>query len=168
MQPSKLKLEQYFVEEASFRLKESALQKLKGGEPVLDPDDMEIEVRLGEHEGEPLRRFCQVEVKLTKETARVYPYSFKLVMVGFFQLGSECTSDDKNVLMANTAPSMLYTAAREYLLTITGRTRYLPIMLPTVLFIPKQKRAARGGKAAAKKVIASPATKSRTKRIAKN
>lgn len=167
MQASKLQLEQYFVDEASFRLKEGTLQKLKG-EPGLEPDDMDIEVRLGEHEDDPLRTFCQLEVKLTKETARMYPYSFKVVMVGFFQLSPECTSDDKDVLMANTAPSMLYTAAREYLLTITGRTRYLPIMLPTVLFIPKQKKVARGGKAGAKQVVDSPATKSRTKRIANN
>ena len=139
MQASKLQIERYFVEEAAFRLREPALQKLEGREAVLESGDIDIEVHLGENKNDSQKRFCQLDIKLKATTARKFPYAFKVVIVGFFQLSDECTSEETDVLMTNSAPSMLYTAAREYLLTITGRTRYLPLMLPTVLFVPKQK-----------------------------
>lgn len=145
MQASKLQLEHYFVDEVSFRLKDAVLKK-ENAEPNLTPQDLEIEVRLGESMHEERKRFCQIEIKPKEKRAKRYAYDFKIVLVGFFELSEECSDEDAAVLINNTAPSMLYTAAREYLLTMTGRTRYLPILLPTVLFVPEQKSArARSG-----------------------
>jgi preprotein translocase subunit SecB len=157
MQPSKMQLEQYFVDEASFRLRDSALQKLKG-DPVLESGDMDIEVHLGENKEDPFKRFCQLNIKLKEAAARRFPYAFKVVMVGFFNLDTECTTEDTDLLMTNAAPSMLYTAGREYLLTMTGRSRYLPIMLPTVLFVPKQKSASARARPGAKPAARKPRT----------
>lgn len=164
MQASKLQLEQYFVDEASFRLKEAAMSRLDGKLPVLESSDMEIEIHLGEHKDEPLKSFCQLDVKLKQDVSRRFPYTFKIVMVGFFELSGECTAQERDVLMTNSAPSMLYTAAREYLLTMTGRTRYFPIQLPTVLFIPKQQtNRARSNKPKGKSTGARGAAKKATR-----
>ena len=140
MQASKLQLENYFVDEVSFRLKDAVLKK-QNAESNLTPQDLEIEVRLGESKNEERKRFCQIEIKPKEKRAKRFAYDFRIVLVGFFELSAECSDEDAAVLINNTAPSMLYTAAREYLLTMTGRTRYLPILLPTVLFVPEQKSA---------------------------
>lgn len=146
MQPSRVQLEHYFVEEVSFRLRESTIAKLKGEGPKLASDDLEIEVRLGENRDDAKKRFCQVSIKLKPEAAKFFPYHFKAVLVGFFELAEQCSEEESDVLMTNTAPSILYSAAREYLLTITGRTRFLPIMLPTMWFTPKTRTTAKKGK----------------------
>ena len=67
------------------------------------------------------------------------PFDFKVVMIGFFKISEECSEEETEILMTNTAPSVLYSAAREYLLIITGRSRYLPVLLPTVTFFPKRR-----------------------------
>lgn len=147
MQPSKLHLENYFVEEVSFNLQSPQIQDLDEN-PKLNAADLDIEVRLGESKDNENGRFCQLSVKLKDGKAKTSPYKFKIVLAGFFEIDSACTNDDADLLMTNTAPSMLYTAAREYLLVITGRTRFFPVMLPTVLFTPKTKQSETGRKTA--------------------
>ena len=153
MQPSKLQLEHYFVDEVSFRLKDAILKK-EGADTNLAPQDLEIEVHIGESKHEKRKRFCQIEIKPKEKRAKRFAYDFRIVLVGFFELSEECSDEDAAVLINNTAPSMLYTAAREYLLTLTGRTRYLPILLPTVLFVPEQKSAR--PRSGAKRIAATP------------
>lgn len=139
MQPSKLQLDHYFIDEVSFRLKDTVIKKQSAAPPTLSSEDLDIEVRTGENKLEERKRFCQVEIKLKEKKKSKYVYDFKVVLIGFFELSSECTETESAILMTNTAPSMLFTAAREYLLLITGRTRFLPIKLPTVMFAPTQK-----------------------------
>lgn len=140
MQPSKLQLENYFVEEVFFNLQSSNIRDLDTI-PKLDASDLDIEVRLGENKDDENERYCQLTVNLKEKKTATFPYKFKIVMAGFYELDSSCSETDADLLMTNTAPSMLYTAAREYLLLITGRTRFFPVMLPTVLFVPKKKRS---------------------------
>ena len=141
MQPSKMQLERYFVEEVSFNLQSEQFQNLEGI-PKLDSTDLDIEVKLGESKDNENKRYCQLTINLNEAAAETFPYKFKVVLVGFFELDASCSEEDTSVIMTNTAPSMLYTAAREYLLLITGRTRFLPVMLPTVIFLPKKEKAA--------------------------
>lgn len=139
MQPSKLRLKNYFVEEVSFNLQNAQLKNAEEN-AELNATDLDIEVRLGESKDEKNKRFCQLSIKLKDVKAETYPYKFKAVMAGFFEIDSSCSEPEADLLITNTAPSMLYTAAREYLLLVTGRTRFYPVMLPTVLFVPKTKK----------------------------
>ena len=136
-----MQLDKYFVEEASFNLQNANIQNLEEI-PKLDSTDLNIEVKLGESKDDENKRFCQLTISLKEKPSETFPYKFKAVLVGFFELDASCSEEDISVMMTNTAPSMLYTAAREYLLLITGRTRFLPVMLPTVIFLPKKEKIA--------------------------
>lgn len=136
MQQSKMQLENYFVEEAFFSLQSEQIENIEDL-PNLKSEDLEIEVGLGEGKDDRFKRFCQLTVNLKEKAAETFPYKFKIQLVGFFNLDSTASEDELDMLMTNGAPSMLYTAAREYLLLMTGRTRFLPLMLPTVFFTPK-------------------------------
>lgn len=138
MQPSKMQLENYFAEELSFQVKQDYQPDLENP-PVLSPSDLEIEVHLGAIKEDAFRKMCHLTISLKKNLEKSFPYNFKLVMVGFFQMDSSCSDEMVEVLLKNNAPSMLFTAGRELLLLITGRTRFQPLMLPTMAFIPKMK-----------------------------
>jgi preprotein translocase subunit SecB len=60
-------------------------------------------------------------------------YAIKLISVGFFQVTPEW--QDKDKLLRVTGASMLYSAAREFLITITSRGPWGAIMLPTASFL---------------------------------
>lgn len=142
-----MQLERYFVEEVSFNLQSANIENIEEI-PKLDSTDLDIEVKLGENKDNENKKFCQLTINLKETAAKTFPYKFKAVLVGFFHLDESCSEEEIGLIMTNTAPSMLYTAAREYLLLITGRTRFLPVMLPTVLFVPKSKKASDKPKAA--------------------
>lgn len=163
MQPSKMQLENYFVEEVSFNLQNEQIQNLEDI-PKLLPTNLDIEVKLGESKDDENKKFCQLTINLKEKPAKTFPYKFKAVLVGFFELDSSCSEEDIGIIMTNSAPSMLYTAAREYLLLITGRTRFLPVMLPTVLFAPKQKKAESKPKTKSAESKKAPAKKTKTKK----
>lgn len=162
MQPSKMQLEGYFIEEVSFNLQNPNIPNLEAI-PKLDSTDLDIEVKLGESKDDENKKFCQLTVSLKEKTAETFPYNFKIVLAGFFGLDAACSKEDVGVIMTNTAPSMLYTAAREYLLLLTGRTRFLPVMLPTVLFLPKSKRNESKSKAISAKTEKASAKKPKSK-----
>lgn len=154
-----MQLENYFVEEAFFSLQSEQIEDVEDS-PSLESEDLEIEVGLGEGKDDQFKRFCQLTVNLKEKAAETFPYKFKIQLVGFFKLDSTASENELDTLMTNGAPSILYTAAREYLLLITGRTRFLPLMLPTVFFTPKVKiEEAKTG--TRKKAVTSKGSKAR-------
>lgn len=130
-----MQLEHYFVEEVSFNLQSENLESDERL-PILEGEDLEIEVALGEGKDDRSKRFCQLTVNLSERAAKTFPYNFRIQMLGFFNLDSTVSEPESEILMTNGAPSLLYTAAREYFLLITGRTRFHPLMLPTIFFAP--------------------------------
>jgi preprotein translocase subunit SecB len=62
------------------------------------------------------------------------PYSIHLVAVGLFSVSKEW-EDPEKLLKINGA-SILYSSAREFIITITSRGPWPPVLLPTVSFIP--------------------------------
>jgi preprotein translocase subunit SecB len=61
------------------------------------------------------------------------PYSVELVAVGFFKVSPKW--DDPDKLLQVTAASILYAAAREFLITVTSRGPWGAIMLPATSFL---------------------------------
>ena len=138
MQPSRMQLENYFVEELTFQVRQD-YQPDSENPLKLSPSDLKIEVRLGGIKEDAFRKMCHLTVTLKEKLKKAFPYDFKLVMVGFFQMDSACSEDEVEVLLKNSAPSMLFTAGRELLMIVTGRARIQPLMLPTMAFLPKLK-----------------------------
>ena len=60
------------------------------------------------------------------------PYSIHLIGVGLFAV-SENWDDPEKLLKINGA-SMIYSAAREFLITVTSRGPWPPVILPTISF----------------------------------
>jgi len=65
------------------------------------------------------------------------PYSIDLVTVGLFSVSKAIKDPEK--LLRITGASILYSAAREFLITLTARGPWQPpVFLPTVSFIPPE------------------------------
>lgn len=60
------------------------------------------------------------------------PYSIHLIGIGLFSV-SEKWDDPERLLNINGA-SMIYSAAREFLITVTARGPWNPVILPTISF----------------------------------
>jgi len=131
-----MQLENYFVEELSFQVRQD-YQPDSENPSKLSPSDLEIEVRLGKIKEDAFKQMCHLTITLKEKLEKGLPYDFKLVIVGFFQIHSSCSEDEVEMLLKNSAPSMLFTAGRELLMLVTGRARFAPLMLPTMTFLPK-------------------------------
>lgn len=105
-----------------------------------EPSDYEIEtdfeVRTSINHDEKSDIY-QVVLEITAEPedeASNLPYSIQLVTVGLFVVDEEFPDKDK--LLRVTGASMLYSAAREFIITITSRGPWAPVIIPTYSFLP--------------------------------
>ncbi|BFR49464.1 protein-export chaperone SecB [Nitratidesulfovibrio sp. HK-II] len=63
-------------------------------------------------------------------------YNVRVKVVGFIKVGNEVPEAERQGIAACIGASLLYSAAREYIYTLTQRGPYPPIYLPTVSFLP--------------------------------
>lgn len=77
----------------------------------------------------------QVTVEITdepeNENSRI-PYSVKLIGVGLFSVTPKWQEPEK--LLRINGASIIYSAAREFLITITSRGPWPPVILPAISF----------------------------------
>ncbi len=78
----------------------------------------------------------EISVEPENEERRI-PYKINLVAVGLFMV-DEKVEDPEKLLRIN-ASSILFSAAREYLITITSRGPWPPLFLPTISFLENKK-----------------------------
>jgi preprotein translocase subunit SecB len=69
----------------------------------------------------------------SKNNENEQPYSIFLVAIGIFRVHPEWPNPNK--LLAVNGASILYSSAREYLITITARGPYGQVMLPPTSFL---------------------------------
>jgi preprotein translocase subunit SecB len=77
------------------------------------------------------------------------PYYIEAELVGFFEADKTIPEDKIADLMTANAPAILYSAARELILLITGRGPFPPFSLPSATFIdetPSSKKAVAASK----------------------
>jgi preprotein translocase subunit SecB len=78
------------------------------------------------------------------------PYHIEAELVGFFEAEKTVPEDNIADLITANAPAILYSAARELILLITGRGPFPPFSLPSATFIdetPSSKKAVAAAKA---------------------
>jgi len=80
-------------------------------------------------------------VRSKEEKAANYPYNFELIYVGFFKVIEEFPPERIEQMVRVNAPALLYSAAREMLVYLTGRGRMPGILLPSITFIEPIKPA---------------------------
>jgi preprotein translocase subunit SecB len=102
-----------------------------------DPDLEELAINVSVTPSEQQENLFQVdlEIKLEpKEDKDIFPYQIQLVTVGIFEISPEWPKEKVMDLLKITGASILYSAAREFLLITTSRLPWKPVMLPTISF----------------------------------
>jgi preprotein translocase subunit SecB len=66
---------------------------------------------------------------------RTVPYRGRVKVVGIFEVRPDCP--DKDEIVRINGGSLLYSAAREFVLSITSRGPNPPLLLPTIRFLPE-------------------------------
>jgi len=108
-----------------------------------DVDTGELAVNVSVTPSEQQENLFQVdlEIKLEpKEDKEIVPYQIQLVTVGIFEINPEWPKEKIMELLKITGASLLYSAAREFLLITTSRSPWKPLMLPTISFAPTKNR----------------------------
>jgi len=155
MRASNLLLDSYYIDELSFSLDDNYVYDPEK-EPTLSASDLSVDVDPWRHPAEPLKWYFRLAVRLDDKEGK-FPYRFSVRLTGFFDVQADCPPDLAEPLALVNAPAILYASARELLALVTGRSRYLSVILPSVTFFepdPKSKRvqAARPKKALSGKV----------------
>ncbi|WP_299437677.1 hypothetical protein [uncultured Rhodospira sp.] len=107
-----------------------------GAPDAASPDDLELDfdMSISFHAEDPDLFRLSLRVDSKDEPSRC-PYHLFVVMTGQFRIAEDYGDPiQRSRLISNTAPSMLFGAIREQVLTLTGRSAAGPWMLPAVMF----------------------------------
>ena len=96
-----------------------------------------VRVEVGQHKNNPTRwRAIMDVVAQPDQKGQAIPYNIALRCQGFFTVEpAEGLQTDARTLVQITGASMLYSAARDMVLTLSSRSRFGPVLLPTVSFL---------------------------------
>lgn len=75
-----------------------------------------------------------LELRFEPDEESPGPYRIEATMIGFFHLPDGLAKEEAAKLAGVTGASILYSAAREHVLMVTGRMMWGPFQLPTVRF----------------------------------
>lgn len=102
--------------------------------PQDSPIKLRLDVGLGEHNEDPTKFQVVIGIDELRAEKGSLPYRIALQVVGQFAVAQNFKPDDlKKVVQVNGA-SMLYSAAREMVLLVTGRGPWSAFQLPTISF----------------------------------
>src|SRR3989442_9777643 len=135
MGPSPLQLKNYYTTQLSFSA-QPGFQTV-GDENVLTDADLTVDIQWkdGKHARE---RTCLLSIELDDPSGNKFSCTFRAALVGLFEVVPEWPDNMVDVLFQANAPALLYSAARECLAMVTGRTPYGRILLPSVTFVNKK------------------------------
>jgi len=136
MYPSPLLLDRYVVTEFSFKAHADYNYPAENEhDGKVELADLKAEVVPHQHKDDPSRWIFGLNIELPESSERRYPYSFKIELVGFFEIDAKYPSDKARLLANANAPALLYSSAREFLASVTGRGPYMALWLPSAMFI---------------------------------
>lgn len=137
---SPLELSFHYIKELCFSVTENYIDKNLSNVQVGSPQ-IAVEVKT-EKIDDSLRDWrIEVLIETEKETASEFPYSFRTVLVGFFHVGEGWPDNRVETLTKINGTSLLFSAAREALVTMTSRTGFPATVLPVVMFTPLAQQA---------------------------
>lgn len=77
-----------------------------------------------------------LDLRVVPDESQPGPYRVELLMHGFFRLPVDAPKEEATRLLGITGASILYSAAREHILMVTGRGPWGALQLPTTRFDP--------------------------------
>lgn len=154
MQASPLQLETYFLKSVKFALNNN-LESLP--ESVTDMGGLNIKVQ-DETSFSETQQMWRSEVRVTASSRGKdkVPYTFDVVMVGFFRVHESYPKERAELMARTNAPALLYSAIREVVGNMTSRSPFPMVFLPSVTFLRPEKEAVKQRKqSAGKKSLAA-------------
>lgn len=133
MKPAPISLLEYFASDLAF----SANPKFSPEKPTeikKNEFGVDIGLQLAPNESVDHRWQLTMEIKHQAAPETNFPYSFRLVLVGFFSVAERVKPEDEERTVKIQGASVLYGMAREIVRAVTGRGPHRPVMLPTVSF----------------------------------
>ncbi len=161
MKASQLRLDSYHLDELRFSLDDKYEYPELEGEPEITPEDLEVEVEPFRHPENPLQWYFRLAVRLDDKEGK-FPYIFSIRLTGFFEVAKDCKPEMVEPLAFINAPSILYASAREILASVSGRSRFLSVFLPSLrFFAPTATETQAAPRSLPKKAESSETTKTK-------
>lgn len=164
MKRSPLQVETYFLNELSFEVNEDYDET----KPLDDSSKgFQYFTDFGCYDVEKHKWYCGFGVRLKREADENTPYSYKVVLTGYFKVeGNVPSKEVEEKLVHANAPALLYTVAREILSSVSASARWGRINLPTVYFpaVTSAEIKEEGQKPSSKKLTSTKGKKKTTKR----
>lgn len=104
------------------------------GEPGQQEIDASIKLEVLRHEEDPHRYQITLTVEKVTATEGLLPYDLNIQVVGFLSVDPGFKHDNIDRLVHVNGATMLYAAAREHVLMVTGRGPWGGFQLPTMNF----------------------------------
>lgn len=141
---SPLQLKRYFVKELSYAVKGFFDGRY---DPTASFPYPQLSSRVRSIRDESDTRAWRFELTVESNDSRSeeFPYSLRIVLVGEFAVAESYPPEHSDLLARVNGPSLLYSAAREALVTVTGRSGFPAIVLPSVIFLPPEDSAHKAG-----------------------
>lgn len=128
MTKSPLKVKDYFVTGLSVKANLTG----DGAEGVAN---VTTKVETAQHLSNKRDWKVALQINCEPNEKNVGGYSVTMELVGFFEVDNDLPEDRIGDVVAANAPAILYGAARELILLITGRGPFPPFSLPSATFI---------------------------------
>ncbi len=133
MKPSPLQLKTYFLTELT--VKAIPLDTAAPAPPVPGAVSFSTKVHHAQNKTNPRDWRVGLRISCQPDGKGHCPYLVDMELLGFFEVAQAVKEEMiKPLIMAN-APALLYGAARELVLLVTGRAPYGPFLLPAATFV---------------------------------
>lgn len=134
MNASPLQLDHYFFAEAHCKASPEPPEPAVENFGPADPAHFSTEIKMFKGESDPNSYQMQLVVKTLEESAPEAAYDLLLHVIGYFRVDPNYEHERLEHLVQINGASVLYSAARDFVLTLTSRGPWGPLMLPTVNF----------------------------------
>jgi preprotein translocase subunit SecB len=132
---SPLQLDRYFLKSLHFELK-PGYDRTRVSSVDMAPPGLEIGVVSVEQSPEnPTQWRFEVSLELPDTPESRFPYTVETTLVGFFTVSEHYPVEHAERLARINGPALLYSSAREIVASITGRSPYPKLLIPSVTFI---------------------------------
>lgn len=134
MKLSALQLNLYFVTDLTF----SANKSFDPQKPIEYVESMfTVEPEVTRQEGNGRAWQVRLRIEQTASESNNSPYSFSIVMFGFFQVANHFPEEKEQALVETNAPTMLFGILREVVRDMTMKGPFPGLILPSFSFAPQ-------------------------------
>jgi preprotein translocase subunit SecB len=142
MQLSPLILKAYFVTSVSFKAHPPVASSQEDIMKLIAGGVSNLRTTVETAKAQDNFRAWKVVLRISlgpSDPAAYCPYLIEIELLGFFEADQSVPEDNVEDLMVCNAPALLYGAAREFLVLVTGRGPLPPYVLPSVNFVDQSK-----------------------------